>query len=148
MKVIFLEDVKPHGKKGDIVEISDGYARNFILPKKKGVEATPKNLNDLKLQNKNAAKVAQEKLDDAKELAKEIEAKPITVKVKSGVEGKIFGSVSTKAVAAEVKNQLGLDVDKKKVVLPDEMKSLGTYNATIKLHPEVKAKLVVNVVAK
>jgi len=148
MKVILLEDVKPHGKKGDIVEISDGYARNFILPKKKGVEATPKNLNDLKLQNKNAAKVAQEKLDDAKELAKEIEAKPITVKVKSGVEGKIFGSVSTKEVAAEVKNQLGLDVDKKKVVLPDEMKSLGTYNATIKLHPEVKAKLVVNVVAK
>ena len=148
MKVVLLEDVKPHGKKGDIVEISDGYARNFILPKKKGVEATPKNLNDLKLQNKNAAKVAQEKLDDAKELAKEIEAKPITVKVKSGVEGKIFGSVSTKEVAAEVKNQLGLDVDKKKVVLPDEMKSLGTYNATIKLHPEVKAKLVVNVVAK
>ena len=148
MKVILLEDVKPHGKKGDIVDISDGYARNFILPKKKGVEATPKNLNDLKLQNKNAAKVAQEKLEDAQALAKEIAAKPITVKVKSGVEGKIFGSVSTKEIAAEVKNQLGLEVDKKKVVLPDEMKSLGTYNVAIKLHPEVKAQLTVKVEAK
>ena len=148
MKVILLEDVKPHGKKGDIVDISDGYARNFILPKKKGVEATPKNLNDLKLQNKNAAKVAQEKLEDAQALAQEIAAKPITVKVKSGVEGKIFGSVSTKEIAAEVKNQLGLEVDKKKVVLPDEMKSLGTYNVAIKLHPEVKAQLTVKVEAK
>ena len=109
MKVILLEDVKPHGKKGDIVDISDGYARNFILPKKKGVEATPKNLNDLKLQNTNAAKVAQEKLEDAQALAKEIAAKPITVKVKSGVEGKIFGSVSTKEIAAERGVELDLE---------------------------------------
>lgn len=148
MKVILLEDVKPHGKKGDIVEVSDGYARNFILPKKKGVEATPKNLNDLKLQNKNAEKVAQEKLDDAKALAAEIEKSSIEIKVKSGVEGKIFGSVSTKEVAAAVKSQLDLEIDKKKIVLPDEMKSLGAYTAVVKLHPEVRANLKINVAAK
>ena len=96
MKVILLEDVKSLGKKGDIVNVSDGYARNAILPKKLGIEATSKNLNDLKLQNQHADKVAAENLENAKELAKTVEKQKVVVKIKAGEGGKIFGSVSTK----------------------------------------------------
>lgn len=148
MKVILLEDVKSLGKKGDIVEVNDGYARNFILPKKKGVEADNKNLNDLKLQKKNDEKVAQEKLEDAQVLAEKLAEKSITIKMDAGVEGKLFGSISTKDVANETKNQLGLEIDKKKVVLPENIKSLGKYDVKIKLHPKVQGTLVVDVVAK
>ena len=148
MKVILLEDVKSLGKKGEIVDVNDGYARNFIRPKKKGVEADSKNLNDLKLQKKNDEKVAQEKLDDAKALADKIATQSITIKMDAGVEGKLFGSISTKDVANEAKNQLGLEFDKKKVVLPENIKSLGTYDVKIKLHPEVQATLTIKVVAK
>ena len=148
MKVILLEDVKSLGKKGEIVDVNDGYARNFILPKKKGVEADSKNLNDLKLQKKNDEKVAQEKLDDAKALADKLATQSITIKMDAGVEGKLFGSISTKDVANEAKNQLGLEFDKKKVVLPENVKSLGTYDVKIKLHPEVQATLTIKVVAK
>ncbi|MCR5430687.1 MAG: 50S ribosomal protein L9 [Eubacterium sp.] len=148
MKVILLEDVKSLGKKGEIVEVNDGYARNFILPKKKGVEADSKNLNDLKLQKKNDAKVAQEKLDDAKALSEELATKSITIKMDAGVEGKLFGSISTKDVANEAKKQLDLEFDKKKVVLPENIKQLGTYDVKIKLHPEVQATLTIKVVAK
>ena len=148
MKVILLEDVKSLGKKGEIVEVNDGYARNFILPKKKGVEADSKNLNDLKLQKKNDAKMAQERLDDAKALAEELATKSITIKMDAGVEGKLFGSISTKDVANEAKKQLDLEFDKKKVVLPENIKQLGTYDVKIKLHPEVQAALTIKVVAK
>ena len=148
MKVILLEDVKSLGKKGEIVDVNDGYARNFILPKKKGVEADSKNLNVLKLQKKNDEKVAQEKLDDAKALADKIATQSITIKMDAGVEGKLFGSISTKDVANEAENQLGLEFDKKKVVLPENIKSLGTYDVKIKLHPEVQATLTIKVVAK
>ncbi len=148
MKVILLEDVKSLGKKGEIVDVNDGYARNFILPKKKGVEADSKNLNDLKLQKKNNAKVAQEKLDDAKALSEELATKFITIKMDAGVEGKLFGSISTKDVANEAKKQLDLEFDKKKVVLPENIKQLGTYDVKIKLHPEVQATLTIKVVAK
>ena len=148
MKVILLEDVKSLGKKGEIVNVNDGYARNLILPKKLGLEATSKNLNDLKLQKQNDEKVAQEKLDAAKALAEEIKEKSITVKIQAGVEGKVFGSISSKEIATEAKKQLNMDIDKKKIVIPDAIKSLGTYNVNIKLHKDVTATLTVKVEAK
>ena len=148
MKVILLEDVKSLGKKGEIVNVNDGYARNFILPKKLGLEATSKNLNDLKLQKQNDEKVAQEKLDAAKALAEEIKEKSITVKIQAGVEGKVFGSISSKEIATEAKKQLNMDIDKKNIVIPDAIKSLGTYNVNIKLHKDVTATLTVKVEAK
>ena len=146
MKIILLEDVKTLGKKGDIVNVSDGYARNAILPKKLGVEATAKNLNDLKLQNQHADKVAAENLAKAKELAKEIEQKKVVIKIKSGDGGKIFGSVSTKEIAQAAKEQTGLELDKKKMQLTDPIKALGTYEVPVKLHPQVTTKLTVQVV--
>ncbi len=146
MKVILLEDVKSLGKKGDIVTVSDGYARNAILPKKLGVEATSKNLNDLKLQNQHADKVAQENYDNAVALAKEIETKKVTVKIKSGEGGRTFGSISTKEIAQAAKEQIQMDLDKKKMQLSDPIKALGTYEVPIKLHPKVTAKLSVHVV--
>ena len=138
MKVILKEDVKALGKKGDVVEVSDGYARNFILKTGKGVEANGKNLNDLKLKKANDDKVAQEHYEAAVELGKKIEAGKIQVSIKTGEGGKVFGSVSSKEIAAEVKSQLGLEVDKKKVI-----KSLGTHNVPIKLHPKVTTELKV-----
>ena len=145
MEVILLEDVKALGKKGEIVSVNDGYARNFILKKKLGIEANSKNLNDLKLQKANEAKIAQEKLDDAKRLAAEIEEKQVTVSIKSGEGGRTFGSVSTKEIAEAVKKQLGYDLDKKKMVLDEPIKTLGTHIIQLKLHKDVVGKLTVKV---
>lgn len=117
MEVILLEDVKTLGKKGQIVKINDGYARNFVLPKKLGIEATPKNLNDLKLQKKREEKEAAEELARAKELAASIEDKAVTLSMKTGEGGKTFGTISTKEIATAAKEQLGLEVDKKKMSL-------------------------------
>ena len=136
MKVILLENVKSLGKKGEIVNVNDGYARNFILPKKLGVEATGKNLNDLKLQKNNEKKVAQENLDAAKELAAELSAGKVELAIKVGEGGRTFGSVSSK-------DQMQLDIDKKKIQLKESIKSLGTHIVTVKLHPEVSAELKV-----
>ena len=119
MEVILLEDVKSLGKKGQIVKINDGYARNFVLPKKLGLEATPKNLNDLKLQKAREAKEAAEELQAAKELAVKVEEKPVRLTMKTGEGGKTFGTISTKEVAAAAKEQLGLDIDKKKMKLKE-----------------------------
>ena len=146
MKVILLQDVKAHGKKGQIVEVSDGYARNFIIPKKLGVEATSKNLNDLKLQKANADKVAQEQLEAAQELAKVLETKEIVVKMKSGEGGRTFGSISSKEIATAAKEQCGLELDKKKIQLPEAIKSLGVYEVNVKLHTKVTGKLKVKVI--
>lgn len=143
MKVILLEDVKTLGKKGQIVNINDGYARNFVLPKKLGVEATPKNLNDLKLQNANKEKLAQEALDAAKELAEKLEAGKVVLSIKTGEGGKAFGSVSSKEIATEVKNQMGYEIDKKKIQLKDAIKTLGTHTVPVKLHAKVTAELKV-----
>lgn len=143
MKVILLEDVKSLGKKGQIVNINDGYARNFVLPKKLGVEATPKNLNDLKLQNANKEKLAQEALDAAKELAAKLEAGKVVLSIKTGEGGKAFGSVSSKEIATEVKNQMGYEIDKKKIQLKDVIKTLGTHTVPVKLHAKVTAELKV-----
>ena len=143
MKVILLQDVKSLGKKGDIVSVNDGYARNFILPKKMGVEATGKNLNDLKLQKNNEKKVAQENLDAAKKLAAELAEGQVELSIKVGEGGRAFGSVSGKEIAEAVSDQMKLAVDKKKIQLKEPIKSLGTHIVKVKLHPEVTAELKV-----
>ena len=144
MKVILLEDVKELGKKNEVVEIKDNYARNFIIPKKKGVEATPKALNDLKLRLANEEKNALERLNKAKELgAKLEEGGSVRIRVKVGDGEKIFGSVTSKEIAQAVKDQLGYEVDKKKIVLPEAIKKLGTYDVNVKLHPQVQARMKV-----
>ena len=145
MKIILLEDVKSLGKKGEIVNVSDGYARNMILPKKLGLEATGKNLNDLKLQNQHAEKVAQENLEAAKNFAEELKDKKVEVKMKAGEGGRTFGSISTKEIAEAAKKQLGLELGKKKMILKDPIKSLGTYEIQIKLHPQVTGTFSVHV---
>lgn len=145
MDIVLLEDVKALGKKGQIVKVNDGYARNFILPKKLGVEATPKNLNDLKLQKANAEKVAAEQLAEAKALAEKIGNLSVTLKMKAGEGGRAFGSVSGKEIAAAVKEQLNLEIDKKKLVLPEPLKTFGTHEVPVKLHKDVTAKLAVKV---
>lgn len=143
MKVILTEDVKSLGKKGDIVNVNDGYARNFILKTNKGIEANAKNLNDLKLKKANDDKIAQEHYEAAVELGKKIEDGKIEVSIKTGEGGKAFGSVSSKEIAQEVKARMNLEIDKKKVQLKDAIKALGTYEVPVKLHPKVTAKLKV-----
>ena len=143
MKVVLLEDVKSLGKKGQTVEVSDGYARNCILPKKLGVEANSKNLNDLKLQKAHEEKRAQEILEEAKELGTKIAASQVKVTIKTGEGGKIFGSVSSKEIAQAAKEQLTLEIDKKKMNLPSPIKSLGTHMVPVKLHPKVTVELKV-----
>ena len=145
MKVILLQDVKALGKKAEVVNVNDGYARNFILPKKLGVEANGKNLNDLKLQKNNEAKVAQEHLDAAKKLAEELKAGKVVLTMKVGEGGRTFGSVSSKEIAEAVKEQMHLDIDKKKIQLKEQIKTLGTHIVSVKLHPEVTAELNVSV---
>ena len=145
MKVILLEDVKKLGKKGEVVEVSDGYARNFVLPKKLGVETTSKNMNDLKLQNANKEKVAKETLDAAKALAGQMEKDQVVVSIKAGEGGRTFGSVSSKEIAQAYKEQCGKEIDKKKIILPEPIKSFGVYEVGVKLHPNVTGKLKVKV---
>lgn len=143
MEVILLEDVKSLGKKGEIVKVNEGYARNFILKKNIGVEANAKNLNELKLQKKHEEKLAQEKLDAAKAFAEELKDKTVTVSIKTGSGGRSFGSVSTKEIAAAAKAQLGYELDKKKMELDVAIKSPGTFTLKIKLHPKVTGELKV-----
>lgn len=145
MKVILLQDVKSLGKKGDVVEVSDGYAKNMLFKKKLGVEATSAALNDLKLKKANDVKVAAENLADAQAFAKVIESKTVVVKLKAGEGGKTFGSVSSKEVSQEAKAQFDLDIDKKKIILSEPIKSFGTHEVSVKLHPQVTATLSVKV---
>lgn len=148
MEVILLEDVKTLGKKGQIVKINDGYARNYVLPKKLGIEATSKNLNDLKLQKANEEKIAKEQLDAAKSLAAKIEEMTVKMQIKTGEGGRTFGSVSSKEIAEEAKKQLNLELDKKKIVLDEPIKTPGTHIVTVRLHRDVHAKLKVVVSEK
>lgn len=143
MEVILLEDVKSLGKKGELVKVSEGYARNFLIKKKLGIEATAKNKNDLKLQKQHEEKVAQEKLEEARAFAEELKEKSITVSIKTGAGGRSFGSVSTKELAAAAKEQLGYELDKKKMVLPEPIKSPGIFDMPIKLHPKVTGTIKV-----
>ena len=145
MKIILLKDEKKLGKKGDIIEASDGYARNYILPKGVGVEATPANMNTLKLQKANAQKVAEEKLEDAKALAEKLSKITVKTTIKTGAGGRAFGSISSKEIAEECKVQHGIELDKKKIVLDDAIKAPGTYNVQVKIHPEVTGSLSVKV---
>lgn len=145
MKVILLEDVKSLGKKGEVVNVNDGYARNFVLPKKLGVEATGKNMNDLKLQKANEEKVAKEHLEAAQAFAKEMEKDHVVVSIKGGEGGRTFGSVSSKEIATAYKEQCGKEIDKKKIILPEPIKSFGVYEVAVKLHPKVTGNLKVKV---
>lgn len=146
MKVILLKDEKKLGKKGEVIEASEGYARNCLLPKKIGIEATAQNLNDLKLHKNKEDKIAREQLEAAKELAARIEEKAVVIKMKAGEGGRVFGAVSSKEIAQEYKNQNQIDLDKKKIQLQDSIKSFGTYEVPVKLHPQVTGKLIVKVV--
>lgn len=143
MKVILIEDVKSLGKKGQMVNVSDGYARNMLFPKKLGVEATPKNINDLKLQKAHEDKVAKENLEAAKQFKTELETKQVMVSIKVGENGRTFGSVSTKEISEAAKAQLGYDIDKKKMQLANPIRELGTTLVSVKLHPQVTADLKV-----
>ena len=145
MKVILLEDVKYLGKKGDVVNVNDGYARNFLLKTKKGIEANGKNMNDLKLQKANEDKVAIEILEAAQAFAEDIKEKSVTVTIKTGEGGKTFGSVSSKEIAAAYKSQLNIEIDKKKLQLAEPVRSLGVYKVPYKVHPKVTAELTVKV---
>lgn len=145
MKVVLLEDVKSLGKKGDIVEVSEGYARNFIIPKKKGVEANQENLNTLKLQKANEEKIAKEKLEAAKELAVKLNEASVSLTIKGGKDGRTFGSVSSKEIEEAIKSQLGLEIDKKKLVIAEPIKTFGNHEVKVKLHKDVTAALKVKV---
>lgn len=145
MEVILLEDVKSLGKKGDVVKVSDGYARNYILPKKMGLEATQKNLNDLKLQKAAEERRQKEIYEEAKQLAEKIQEGMIILTIKSGEGGRTFGSVSTKEIASAIKEQMGYEIDKKKLTLAEPLKNVGTFTVPIKLHPKVTAQLKVQV---
>jgi len=146
MEIILLEDVKTLGKKGQVVKVNEGYARNFILPKKLGVEASAKNMNDLKLQKANSDKLAAEKLAEAKALAEKLASLSVTLTMKAGEGGKAFGSISSKEIATAVTQQLNLDLDKKKLVLADPIKTFGTHEVAVKIHKDVTGKLAVKVV--
>lgn len=148
MKVILLQDVKSVGKKGDILDANDGYARNFLLPKKMAVAATADNLNNLKLQKNNQEKVAQEQLEAAQKFAKELESKEVVVSIKAGEGGKTFGSVSSKEIAQAYKEQCGVEIEKKKIQMSESIKNFGVYEVKVKLHPKVTGTLKVKVVEK
>ena len=145
MKVILLQDVNSLGKKDQVVDVNDGYARNFIFPKKLGIEATNQNMNNLKLQKQNEAKIAKENLEKAREFSKKLEELTVVVKMKAGEGGKAFGSVSSKEIAEEAKRQHGVEIDKKKIVLEDPIRTFGVFEINVKLHPEVVAKMHVKV---
>ncbi|MDN5331427.1 MAG: large subunit ribosomal protein [Tepidanaerobacteraceae bacterium] len=146
MKVILLQDVKTLGKKGDLVDVADGYARNYLFPKNMAVEATPGNLAKLEQEKKaKEKKLARQKME-AEELAEKIKKCHLTLKVKAGVQGKLYGSINSKNIAEALKEQCGIDIDKRKIQLDEPIKAFGSYEVPVKLHPEVEAKLTVRVV--
>ncbi len=145
MKLILLEDVKGVGKKGDIVNKNDGYAINFLIPKKLAVEATNANLNDLELKKKSEAKRKKEELEEAQRLGAELNDKVVKVKVKAGENGKVFGSVTNKEIASALLEQTGIDIDKKKISFDDPIKMVGRRIVKVKLHPQVTVELTVEI---
>ena len=147
MKVVLLQDVKGQGKKDDLINVSDGYARNFLFPKKLAVEADAKVLNDIK--NKEAAKQRRIELEKqaARDTAEKLSGTLVKIKVKEGADGKFYGSVTTKDIAEALKEQFGIEVDKRKIVLNENIKGYGTYTVDVKLYPEISGKLNVLVYA-
>lgn len=140
MKVILLMDDKSMGKKGDIINAKDGYARNFLIPKGIAIEATKENLKNLEREKQKMLHHEEKLLEEAKQLGGMIESKTIEIKIKAGENGKLFGSVTTKEIAQEFKNQHNIDLDKKKIELKDPIKTVGTHEVLIKLHSEVNVK--------
>lgn len=147
MEIILTQDVKALGKKGEIVKVSDGYARNFILPKKLGMEATKQNLYDLNMQKAAEEKRQKELLAEAQSYAKKLEELTVKVPIKAGEGGKTFGSVSTKEIVEAAKKQFNIELDKKKLQLSDPIKNAGSYTVQVKLHPQVTAEMNVKVEA-
>lgn len=148
MKVILQQEVKKLGKKGDIVEVSEGYARNFLLPQKLAIPATNNNINDVKQKKASEERKRQQQLDEAKVLAAQMAKVEVTIPVKTGEGGKLFGSVAGKDVAEALVAQHGIEMDKRKIELKDTIKALGTYQAVIRLHPEVTTKIQVHITAQ
>ena len=148
MKVILLEDVKGTGKKGQVLNVSDGHAKNFLLPKNLATEATKAALENWERQQKNMELKRQDEIDAAKKLAKQIEDSIVKIPVKVGESGKLFGSVSTKEIAAALSSQAGLEIDRKKIVLEDPIKAIGTVKVPVKLYAEIAAQLSVEIVGK
>lgn len=146
MKVILMQDVKGQGKRGQVVNVSDGYARNFLFPKSLAIEANSQNMNSLKTKEAADLSRKQHELEAAKASAVKIAQCQVLLKVKSGSQGKLFGSVTNKEIADALKRQHGITVDKKKIVLPETIKTIGDYEAEVKVYPEVSAKLKVQVV--
>ncbi len=145
MKVILLKDVKGTGVKGDVVNVSDGYARNFLFPKGLAVEATKSNLNELKNKERAQQKRIEQEKQEARELAKKISDITLVIKAKSGENGKLFGSVTNKEIAQELKKQHNITIDRKKIVLDEPIKQLGQMELEVKLYPEISGKLTVKV---
>ncbi len=142
MKVILLADVKGKGKKGELCTVSDGYARNFLFPKNLAIEADSAAMSELKSREESAAHHKKEELAAAKSLAEKINGKTVTLKAKAGSAGRLFGSITSKEIAAEIKNSLGVDIDRKKMSVAD-IKNFGEYSADIKVYPGVVAKITV-----
>ena len=145
MKVILLQDVKGTGKKGDLIDASDGHANNFLLPRKLAVEATKAHMSELENKKKAEEARRQRELLDAQELAKKLTDKPVRVSVKAGENGKVFGSVTSKEIAAAIEEQLGLAIDKKRIVVEEAIKILGEKKVDIKLHSQVTAKVTLEI---
>ena len=145
MKLILLEDVKGVGKKGDVVNKNDGYALNFLIPKKLAVEATKSNINDLELKKKADERRKKEEYEEAKELGEKLKDKIVKVSVKAGENGKVFGSVTNKEISAALLQQTGIDIDKKKITFNDPIKMVGRRTVKVKLHPKVTVELTVEI---
>lgn len=145
MKLILLEDVKGVGKKGDVINKSDGYAMNFLIPKKLAVEATKANINDLELKKRSEEKRKKEELDEARKLGDILKDKVVKVSVKAGENGRVFGSVTNKEIAAALLKQTGIDIDKKKISFDDPIKMVGRRIVKIKLHPQVSVEMAVEI---
>ena len=147
MKVILQQEVKKLGKKGDILEVSEGYARNFLLPQKLAIEATAGNVNVVKQQKAAQVHKEQRANDEAKVLASQLTKVSVTIPVKTGEGGKVFGSVTAKDIADALQNQYKIEIDKRKIELKDAIKSLGSYSVTVRVHPEITGKIEVNVIS-
>lgn len=146
MKVLLKVDVKGKGKKGEVIEVADGYGRNVLIKKNQAVEATPANLNSHKLETLNNAKIEKQKLDEALRLAEILKKSEVTIGLKVGKNGQPFGAVSNKEISEKIKEQLKLDIDKKKIMLKNNIKLLGGHLVTIKLHKDVSVDLPLNIV--
>jgi ribosomal protein L9 len=148
MKLILQQEVKKLGKKGDVIEVSEGYARNYLLPQKLAIPATAGNVNAAQQQKNNEARKAKRIFDEAKLHAAQLAKLKVAVAVKIGEGGKLFGSVTSKDIADALKDQHGVEIDKRKIELKDALKAIGTYPVTVKLHPEISAQIEVQVTAQ